>query len=80
VQWFYSTNSTTGYAYLTNEVNASGNFGAGTTVTDTITILTSGNYYFKARAGLGGRYGDLSDHSYELILTTGNADFGTIVP
>jgi hypothetical protein len=79
VQWFYSTSSATGYAYLTNEVNTSGNFAAGSTVTDNITILTPGNYYFKARAGLGARYGDLSVESDLLVLTEG-ADFGTIVP
>lgn len=80
IQWFYSTSSATGYVYLTNEVNTSGNFGAGTTVTDNITILTSGNYYFKARSGLGARYGDLSVPSDLLILTDGSSNFGNIVP
>jgi len=79
IQWFYSTNTASGYTYLTNEVNTSGNFGAGTTVSDNITILTQGNYYFKARSGLGSRYGDLSVTSDLLVLTDG-ADFGTIVP
>ena len=79
VQWFYSTNSSTGYAYLTNEINSSGNFAAGSTVTDSITILTPGNYYFKARTGLGNIYGDLSGNSGMLVFTTGT-DYGSIIP
>jgi len=63
VQWWYSSTSTGGFVYLTNEYSATGTFGAGSTVTDTITIQQAGTYYFKARTGLGGRYSDFSNSS-----------------
>jgi hypothetical protein len=60
IQWFYNTTSTGSFSYLTNEYSSSGNFTAGSTVTDIITIQAAGTYYFKARAGLGARYSALS--------------------
>ncbi len=54
IQWFYNTTSTGNFAYLTNEYN-SGNFNAGSTITDLVTIQQAGTYYFKART-LVGRY------------------------
>jgi len=60
IQWFYNTTSTGNFSYLTNEYSSSGNFTAGSTVTDIITIQAAGTYYFQARAGLGARYSALS--------------------
>jgi len=60
IQWWYNTTSTGSFSYLTNEYPASGNFTAGSTVTDIITIQAAGTYYFQARAGLGARYSALS--------------------
>ena len=80
VQWWYSTTSTSGFAYLTNEYPSSGNFTAGTTVSDTVTINTAGTFYFKARTGLGSRYSDLSTSTSVGFVwnpTTGS-DYGTL--
>jgi hypothetical protein len=60
VQWWYSTTSTGGFSYLTNEYPATGNFGAGTTVNDLVSIQAAGTFFFKARTGLGSRYSTLS--------------------
>ena len=60
VQWWYNTTSTGSFSYLTNEYSATGNFGAGSTVTDIVSIQAAGTYYFKARTGLGARYSTLS--------------------
>ena len=60
VQWWYNTTSTGSFSYLTNEYPASGNFAAGSTVTDIVSIQAAGTYYFKARSGLGARYSALS--------------------
>jgi hypothetical protein len=60
IQWWYNTTSTGAFSYLTNEYSSTGNFGAGGTVTDIITIQAAGTYYFQARAGLGARYSALS--------------------
>ena len=60
VQWFYSTSSSTGFAYLANEYPVSGTYNGGTTVTDTVSLAIAGTFYFKARTGLGSRYSNLS--------------------
>jgi hypothetical protein len=60
IQWWYSTTSTSGFSYLTNEYSNTGNFTAGSTVTDIISIPAAGTYYFRARSGLGARYSALS--------------------
>lgn len=60
VQWFYNTTSTGSFSYLTNEYSATGNFAAGSTATDIISIQQSGTYYFQARTGLAARYSTLS--------------------
>lgn len=60
VQWWYSTTSTSGFAYLANEYSASGTFAAGSTVTDIVSIPQQGTFYFQARAGLGARYSNFS--------------------
>ena len=60
VQWFYSTSSSTGFAYLANEYPVSGSYAGGTTVTDVVSIAQAGTFYFKARTGLGSRYSNLS--------------------
>jgi hypothetical protein len=67
VQWFYSTTSTGGFNYLTNEVSPGG-FTAGVEVTDFITQLGNGSYYFRARVGEELRYSDLSPVSDVVIL------------
>ena len=60
VQWWYNTTSTGSFSYLTNEYSATGNFTAGSTVTDVVSIAQAGTFYFKARTGLGSRYSTLS--------------------
>ena len=60
VQWFYNTTSTGSFSYLTNEYSGTGNFAAGSTATDIISIQQAGTYYFQARTGLGSRYSALS--------------------
>jgi hypothetical protein len=80
VQWWYSTTSTSGFSYLTNEYASSGNFGAGSTVNDIVTINTAGTFFFKARTGLGSRYSDLSTSTSVGFIwnpTTGS-DYGTL--
>jgi hypothetical protein len=67
VRWFYSVDGGTSYFYLTNEVS-SGGFTAGGTVSDFITQLPNGNYYFKAQAGRDNLYGDFSLASSQLNL------------
>lgn len=63
IQWFYSTNSSTNFAYLANEYPISGEFTAGQTVTDIVSLGQAGTFYFKARTGLSGRYSNLSSAS-----------------
>lgn len=78
IQWFYSGNSSTGFVYLTNEVNSSGNFGAGSTVTDVISLV-AGTYYFRARAGQNFRYSDLSSTSSGIVWDpAAPSDYGII--
>jgi hypothetical protein len=80
VQWWYSTTSTGGFSYLTNEYASSGNFTAGSTVNDIVTINTAGTFYFKARTGLGSRYSNLSTSTSVGFVwnpTTGS-DYGTL--
>ena len=77
VQWWYSTTSTSGFAYLTNEYSSTGNFGAGTTVNDIVTIQEAGTFYFKARTGLGARYSTLSTSTSVGFVWNPN-DFGGI--
>jgi hypothetical protein len=61
IQWYYSTSSSTGFLYLTNEIPATGYFTAGQTITDNnVTLATAGTYYFRAKAGLGSRLSDFS--------------------
>ena len=60
VQWWYSTTSTGGFSYLTNEYSAGGTFAPGSVVTDIVSIPQQGTFYFSARAGLGARYSNFS--------------------
>jgi hypothetical protein len=60
VQWWYSTTSTSGFSYLTNEYSGVGGFAANSTVTDIISIPQEGTFYFQARTGLGARYSNFS--------------------
>ena len=60
VQWWYSTTSTGGFAYLTNEYSSTGTFAPGSVVTDIVSIPQQGTFYFSARAGLGARYSNFS--------------------
>lgn len=60
VQWWYSTTSTGGFAYLTNEYSGVGGFAANSTVTDIVSIPQEGTFYFQARTGLGARYSNFS--------------------
>ena len=60
VQWWYNTTSTGSFSYLTNEFTAGADYLAGDTITDSITILPDGTYYFKARTGNGSTYSSLS--------------------
>jgi hypothetical protein len=76
IQWFYATTSTGSFAYLTNEYSGTGSWGANTTVTDTI-IVSPGTYFFRARAGLGARYGNLSNTSTQFIWNP-SIDYGTL--
>jgi len=60
VQWWYSTTSTGGFSYLTNEYSSTGTFAPGTVVSDIVSIPQEGTFYFSARAGLGARYSNFS--------------------
>lgn len=60
VQWWYSTTSTGGFAYLTNEYSSTGTFAPGSVVSDIVSIPQQGTFYFSARAGLGARYSNFS--------------------
>jgi hypothetical protein len=63
IQWWYSTTSTGGFVYFANDYSGGGGFTPGSTVTDIVSIPIEGEFYFKARTGLGGRYSTLSDSS-----------------
>jgi hypothetical protein len=63
IQWWYSTTSTGGFVYFANDYSGTGGFTPGSTVTDIVSIPIEGEFYFKARTGLGGRYSDLSASS-----------------
>jgi hypothetical protein len=63
LQWWYSTTSTGGFVYFANDYSSTGGFTPGSTVTDIVSIPIEGEFYFKARTGLGGRYSDLSSSS-----------------
>ena len=76
VEFFYSTNSTTGFAYLIN-VPASGQFVANDLVSGVVTSLNPGTYYFKARTRLGTAYSALSAVSASYLWEP-NYDFGSI--
>jgi hypothetical protein len=61
LQWFFSTSSSTGFVYLTNEIPGVGYYNAGQTIVDSnVSIATANTYYFKCRAGQGSRFSDLS--------------------
>lgn len=77
IQWFYNTTSTGSFSYLTNEYNGAGSWVAGSTVTDVITVLGAGSYYFRARAGLGGQYSNLSTTSTQFVWDP-TYDYGTL--
>ena len=70
IQWWYNTTSTGAFSYLTNEYNSTGGWVAGNTITDTITILGDGTYYFKARSGNGTSYSNLSSISAQFVWRT----------
>jgi hypothetical protein len=63
IEWFYASSAGGTYRYLTNERSSTGNFGAGSTVTDVITGLGAGTWYFKARTSNGSLYSDFSSAS-----------------
>ncbi len=67
VEWFYSSSSGGTYSYLTNERPASGNFNAGSTVSDIIFELAAGTWYFKARTSQNGLYSDFSAASSAFV-------------
>lgn len=68
IEWFVSNNSTTGFVYLTNERPFGSNtFAAGSTVSDIITGLESGTWYFKCRAGAGSLFSDFSPASSSFV-------------
>ena len=67
VEWFHSTNSSTGFTWLDNSISA-GYYAGGETVTDVITAyVEAGTWYFKARTGVGGLYSELSEVSDALV-------------
>jgi hypothetical protein len=63
VQWFYSTNSTTNFTYLSNVYPVTGTFNPGDTVTGVVTLGQAGTFYFRARTGLASRYSNFSNTS-----------------
>lgn len=80
IRWVYSTTSTGGFSYLASDfpISGTGNFAAGSTVTDTnIVIPAIGTYYFRAQSGLAGRYSDFSSVSSPGFFWNPN-DFGRI--
>jgi hypothetical protein len=61
IQWLYSpTTATIDFNILDTISPVSGYYTNGSTVTDTVSILQEGTFYFKARTGLDGRVGALS--------------------
>jgi hypothetical protein len=62
VQFYYSSTSTSGFAWLVT-VPATGQFYANDTVSATYVQLDPGDWYFKARTRLGENYSDFSSSS-----------------
>jgi hypothetical protein len=77
IQWFYSTTSTSGFVYFSNDYSATGGFTPGATITDIVSIPIEGTFYFQARTGLGGRYSSLSTSSNVGFVWNPN-DYGGI--
>jgi hypothetical protein len=67
VEWFHSTNSSTGFTWLDNSI-AANYYAGGDVVSDVITAyVEAGTWYFKARTGVGGLYSELSEVSDALV-------------
>jgi hypothetical protein len=65
VDFYYSTNSSTGFTSL---LSISETYNSGDTVdTSSITGVPAGTYYFKARTGIGSRHSDFSTSSIALV-------------
>jgi hypothetical protein len=77
VQWFYSTNSTTNFTYLSNIYPVTGTYNPNDTVTGVVTLGQAGTFYFKARTGLASRYSNLSGSSSPGFAWNPN-DYGKI--
>ena len=60
IEWFYASSAGGTYIYLANERPSSGNFAAGATISDVITNLSAGTWFFKARTSNGQLYSDFS--------------------
>lgn len=81
VEWFYSSNSSTGFIWLDNSIPPSGTYSAGETITDVITAyVETGTWYFKARTGISGQTGPLSAASAAFVWNPqpAGADSGVI--
>ena len=78
IQWYSNTTSTGSFSYLTNEFSGTGDWIAGNTIVDYVLGLENGTYYFKARAGNGTNYSDLSAISTEFVWDSNSTDYGVI--
>lgn len=64
LEWFYSSSTSTGFTWLDNQIPPDGNWDANEIVTDVITnFVPAGTWYFRARTGVGGVFGPLSEAS-----------------
>ena len=81
IEWFYSDNSSSGFAFLDNDRSIATTYNQGETVYDVVTnLVESGTWYFKARTGLNGQYSALSAASAPFVWNPqpAGANQGTI--
>ena len=80
IQWLYSpTTATNDFEILKTISPVSGYYTNGSTVTDYVSILQEGTFYFKARTGLDGTYGVASTSTSVGFYWNPN-DYGGITP
>jgi hypothetical protein len=78
IQWLYSlTTATNDFEILKTISPVSGYYTNGSTVTDTVSILQAGTFYFKARTGLDGTFG-VSSTSTSVGFAWNPNDYGGI--
>jgi len=82
IQWYYGTNTNASSLLKNISPTGGGNYSPGISVTDTITTLNTGTYYFKARTVVAGNNSPYSSTSTSLSWAPhpiNSSNYGSIV-